>query len=139
MTRIRYTMNKFEVLVSPEFLAVDKIVHAEIYHNFHSNIYEKGKGLPIIRLEANNMQNLKKLVKKTLVEYGVLFTNEVRPRFSKFEEEFKKSLEDSALYGTGFVKLEHDKITHVPLIKDDFGPNASSIYKDDLFEEDDVQ
>jgi hypothetical protein len=126
MTRIRYKMNKFEVLVSPEFLAFNKIVFAEIYHDFHANIYEKGKVLPLLRLESNNMQNLKKLVKKTLIEYGVLFTSEVRPRFEKNAEEMKKALQDSVIFGTGKVKLEYDKVTHVP-------------YGSDEFQEDDVQ
>lgn len=128
-TRIRYKMNKFEVLVSPEFLAVDKIVYAEIYHDFHANIYEKGKGLPLLRLESNNMQNLKKLAKKTLKELGVIFENEIRPRFSE------STNKDLIANGT---TLESDldeliKNDHAKYIK------YSDVIKDDLFEEDDSQ
>jgi hypothetical protein len=83
MTRIRYKMNKFEVLVSPEFLAVNDMVYAEIFHNFTASITKKGSGQTLEHLIANNMQNIKKLVKKTLIEMGVVFTPECRPRFEK--------------------------------------------------------
>jgi hypothetical protein len=85
MTRIRYKMNKFEVLNSPEFLAIDKVVFVEIFNDFSAAIVQKGSGTALQILKSTNMQNIKKLVKKTLIEMGVVFKNEVRPRFKDIQ------------------------------------------------------
>jgi hypothetical protein len=85
-TRIRYT-KKDNKLISPEFLAVNKLVYVEInMATFNVEVFDKKMGLFRHSVQTN-MQNAKKFAKKTLVELGVIFEQEVRPRFKLIKDD----------------------------------------------------
>jgi len=105
MTRIRYKRQEDGTLTSGQFLAVGELVTVSLFSDTYSGIVLNGKGFKIKEFKATNMQNLKKIAKKTLLDMSVNFSPEVRPRLT------------------------------TELIKDDLGPNVSLTYKQDLFEE----
>jgi len=80
MTRIRYTKEETTgILVnSAQLLGVNQMIGVEIHPELKAIIY--GENVVLKELTSNNLQNLKKLVKKTLIEMGVNFSPEVRPR-----------------------------------------------------------
>jgi hypothetical protein len=90
MTRIRYK-KKYNCLHTEPFIAINQVVSATIYPElFKASVCDEDSYV-LKELYANNLQNLKKLVKKTLIEMGVVFEPEVRPRFS---ESMNKDLDE---------------------------------------------
>lgn len=83
MTRIRYKKEN-GTLVSNPFLAVSDLVTVTLFEtNNTANFLSSGK--IVKELKADNLPTLKKLVKNTLVDMGVVFQSEVRPRLTKAE------------------------------------------------------
>lgn len=80
MTRIRYKRIN-GLLTSPQFLAINQLVDVTIDETKSEAQIHSNEGHVIKELKATNLQNLKKLIKKTLIEMGVNFQPEVRPRF----------------------------------------------------------
>lgn len=84
--RIRYK-KVGEVLVSPQFLAVNQMVMVNLYPDLLEVEVIGADGAVLFRSDKQtNTQNMKKVAKKRLVELGVNFTPEVRPRFDKVEK-----------------------------------------------------
>lgn len=86
-TRIRYKKtNAVNVLESSEFLATDQLVKVLLYlETNEAHVVNKDDEL-VKQIKGTNSSNLKKNVKALLLELGVNFTPEVRPRFDKETE-----------------------------------------------------
>lgn len=91
--RIRYK-KVGEVLVSPQFLAVNQMVMVNLYPDLLEVEVIGADGAVLFRSDKQtNTQNMKKVAKKRLVELGVNFIPEVRPRFADNSEEVLKKAE----------------------------------------------
>lgn len=80
MTRIRYTKGLNGVLTSPLIETVDGVVKVEV--NLTTNTFKvvTVKGLLLREGSSTNKHSLLKLVKKTLIDLGASFEDELRTR-----------------------------------------------------------
>lgn len=82
MTRIRYK-REGKLLISPPLLAVSDLIIVTLNEDTLTAEFQRNSDKPVELFKHKNIQNLKKAVKGTLKEMGVVFTPECRPRFDK--------------------------------------------------------
>lgn len=98
-TRIRYKKNEYGALVSKEFKTPTNEYIVIIAENGTYRIDDREKN-PLIIGKKETLNEVKKEVKKELINLGVLFESEVRPRIKnnegqKTKEEVLKLYQDS--------------------------------------------
>jgi len=100
-TRIRYkeTLNGLE---TEEFLAVNQMVSVLIIPNTFEVQILDSNSKKIVSYNNKNLQSAKKWAKQKLIQMGVVFSPEVRPRFKK---DTKQLVTDLELLGTANEKL----------------------------------
>ena len=96
------------------------MVSVSLFEADNTAVITSKTGPVLKKLKATNLQNLKKLVKQELIDLGVNFQPEVRPRFTLEQKQVADQVVNT-IAGR--------------LIKDDLGPDASKTYKETLFEE----
>lgn len=82
MTRIKYKLGHMGYF-SQQMLALDQMVFVLLKPNETGEIINAETNVPITVFAEKDQAKLKKLIKKELIQIGVKFQPEVRPRLKK--------------------------------------------------------